>query len=109
MSRMNHRARRRAKFAKALEAPLARAAAPARTPRWYGCTDIVLAIMACAAIGYSASHLLPAQATSGAKPATAVIEGDGVKGPKGMVWVPGGEFLIGSNHKLAQKNERPRS
>jgi formylglycine-generating enzyme len=24
-----------------------------------------------------------------------------------MVWVPGGEFLMGSDHKLAQKNERP--
>ena len=37
----------------------------------------------------------------------AVIEGDGVRGPIGMVRVPGGEFLMGSDHKLAQKNERP--
>ena len=36
-----------------------------------------------------------------------VIEGDGVRGPAGMVWVPSGEFLMGSDHKLAQKNERP--
>ncbi len=36
-----------------------------------------------------------------------VVEGDGQRGPKGMVWVPGGEFLMGSDHKLAQKNERP--
>jgi formylglycine-generating enzyme required for sulfatase activity len=36
-----------------------------------------------------------------------VIEGDGVIGPKGMVWVPGGEFLMGSDHKLSQRNERP--
>src|SRR5262245_54042678 len=36
-----------------------------------------------------------------------VVEGDGAKGPKGMLWVPGGEFLMGSDHKLAQKNERP--
>ena len=36
-----------------------------------------------------------------------VIEGDGVRGPAGMVWVPGGEFLMGSDHKLAQTNERP--
>lgn len=28
-------------------------------------------------------------------------------GPKGMVWVPEGEFLMGSDHKLAQPNERP--
>ncbi len=36
-----------------------------------------------------------------------VIEGDGVNGPKGMVWVPSGEFLMGSDHKLAKPNERP--
>jgi len=36
-----------------------------------------------------------------------VIVGDGVRGPLGMAWVPGGEFLMGSDHKLAQKNERP--
>ena len=36
-----------------------------------------------------------------------IIEGDGVNGPKGMMWVPGGEFLMGSDHKLAQRNERP--
>ena len=28
-------------------------------------------------------------------------------GPKGMAWVPGGEFLMGSDHRLAQGNERP--
>ena len=40
-------------------------------------------------------------------PAPQVVEGDGVNGPKGMMWVPGGEFLMGSDHKLAQRNERP--
>jgi formylglycine-generating enzyme required for sulfatase activity len=25
----------------------------------------------------------------------------------GMMWIPGGEFLMGSDHKLAQDNERP--
>ena len=24
-----------------------------------------------------------------------------------MMWVPGGQFLMGSDHKLAQDNERP--
>ena len=33
--------------------------------------------------------------------------GDGVNGPLGMVHVPGGEFLMGSDSKLAQPNERP--
>src|SRR5262245_46831207 len=42
-----------------------------------------------------------------APPEPQVVEGDGIKGPKGMVWVPGGDFLMGSNHKLAQRNERP--
>ena len=36
-----------------------------------------------------------------------IVQGDGVKGPAGMMWVPGGEFLMGSDHKLAQPNERP--
>ena len=30
-----------------------------------------------------------------------------MKGPKGMVWVPGGEFLMGSDHKLAQRQRAP--
>lgn len=44
------------------------------------------------------------------KPAStrpAVRLGNGSDGPKGMAWVPGGEFLMGSDHKLAQANERP--
>src|SRR5262245_58878053 len=44
-----------------------------------------------------------------AAPAATVrtVEGDGVNGPKGMVWVPGGEFLMGSDHTLSRHNERP--
>ncbi len=33
--------------------------------------------------------------------------GDGVTTPRAMAWVPGGEFMMGSDHKLAQRNERP--
>lgn len=36
-----------------------------------------------------------------------VVLGDGVNGPKDMAWIPGGEFMMGSDHKLAQRNERP--
>jgi formylglycine-generating enzyme required for sulfatase activity len=36
-----------------------------------------------------------------------IVIGDGIRGPAGMVLVPGGEFLMGSDHKLAQANERP--
>src|SRR5687767_7293352 len=42
-----------------------------------------------------------------AAPQPAVVEGDGVRGPKSMVWVPAGEFLMGSDHELARPNERP--
>lgn len=43
-----------------------------------------------------------------AKPAPIeVVRGDGVNGPRGMVWVPGGEFQMGSDSRLAQPNERP--
>ncbi len=36
-----------------------------------------------------------------------VIPGDGIRGPKGMLWVPGGEFLMGSDSKMAGRNEQP--
>ena len=36
-----------------------------------------------------------------------ILAGDGVKGPAGMVWVPGGTFLMGSDARPAQPNERP--
>jgi sulfatase modifying factor 1 len=39
--------------------------------------------------------------------APTVVVGDGIQGPAQMVWVPGGEFLMGSNHELAQASERP--
>ncbi|MBH3426337.1 formylglycine-generating enzyme family protein [Pseudomonas alkylphenolica] len=33
--------------------------------------------------------------------------GDGQSGPLNMVWIPAGEFLMGSNHDKALPNERP--
>ncbi len=40
-------------------------------------------------------------------PVPQVVIGDGVRGPENMAWIPGGEFLMGSDHELAQPNERP--
>ena len=39
--------------------------------------------------------------------APVVMQSDGKNAPLGMVWIPGGEFLMGSDHKKAQANERP--
>ncbi|HKO87636.1 MAG TPA: formylglycine-generating enzyme family protein [Burkholderiales bacterium] len=62
---------------------------------------IVIAVLfICAGIGFVGGKLLAPATTS-------VVEGDGIRGPQGMVWVPDGEFLMGSDHKLAQKNEGP--
>ncbi|WP_430982015.1 formylglycine-generating enzyme family protein [Burkholderia stabilis] len=50
---------------------------------------------------------LGAQAATVRPAAPQVVRGDGISGAEGMVWVPGGEFLMGSNSDLAQPNERP--
>jgi len=42
-----------------------------------------------------------------AAPRPVVRIGDGVSGPLGMAWVPGGAFLMGSDHALARFDERP--
>jgi formylglycine-generating enzyme required for sulfatase activity len=75
----------------------------ARAPQWRRWALIALSAALCAAVGGVGWSLLSKRGH--AEPE--VIEGDGVKGPGGMVWVPGGEFLMGSDHKLAQRNERP--
>ena len=45
--------------------------------------------------------------TRARQPKSRIILGDGVRGPLGMAWIPGGVFLMGSDHKLAQPNEKP--
>lgn len=40
-------------------------------------------------------------------PAPQAIEGDGIHGPRGMMWIPGGEFMMGSDDRLAKPNEHP--
>ncbi len=61
-------------------------------------------VVACAAAGYGGAMLL---ADSGGKKAPQLRIGDGRIGPEGMAWVPGGEFLMGSDSKQAQANEKP--
>ena len=60
--------------------------------------------LACGLSGYMAVKVFSGPFSAGAPQ---IVQGDGVRGPKGMMWVPGGEFLMGSDHKLAQRNERP--
>jgi formylglycine-generating enzyme required for sulfatase activity len=64
---------------------------------------IPLALVCTALIGFAVSR---ANSTH-SNPAFQVTHGDGMRGPRGMAWVPGGEFLMGSNSKMAQANERP--
>lgn len=71
-----------------------------RTPRR------VLAVAFLLAGGAAAWHLLP-NAPHAAPERHQVVAGDGSNGPVGMVWVPGGEFMMGSDHRMAQANERP--
>ncbi|WP_256734921.1 formylglycine-generating enzyme family protein [Variovorax sp. dw_954] len=55
----------------------------------------------------AASNQVAAPGNAAQRAHPTVIQGDGVHGPNGMVWVPGGEFAMGSDSKLAQANERP--
>ncbi|AJG23539.1 formylglycine-generating enzyme family protein [Cupriavidus basilensis] len=43
----------------------------------------------------------------GASASPHIIFGDGVNGPRDMAWIADGDFLMGSDHPLAQANERP--
>ncbi len=85
-----------------------------------GVRRLLIALAAIALIGGGAGFAAAAWMQKGAdpsspalvaaKPAAAkpvVTIGDGTLGPKDMAWVPGGEFLMGSDHELAQRNERP--
>ena len=97
---------RRAAAAAALAMPMpAEAPAPMRLPG-RGLVAAVAGAVVLAAAGYAG---VTWWAGSRAAPAAKfqVVVGDGVAGPLDMVRVPGGEFLMGSDHKLAQANEKP--
>ncbi|MBU3579821.1 formylglycine-generating enzyme family protein [Polynucleobacter sp. 73C-SIWE] len=68
-------------------------------------TGVLIAVLTVLGIGtylvWSNFFSKPQQA------APQILLGDGVKGPKGMAWIPGGEFLMGSDHQKAQANEQP--
>jgi len=73
---------------------------PAASPPWLRAAVVAAVALACGtALGvvFRGAH----------QTAPAIVAGDGVSGPAGMVLVPGGDFLMGSDHKLAQANERP--
>ena len=72
----------------------------------------VALVAVCGAAGYGIGKFTqpetaPAATVAQARSATRVVIGDGVAGPADMVWVPSGEFLMGSDHQLARPNERP--
>jgi formylglycine-generating enzyme required for sulfatase activity len=106
---MNRSERRKRSAQRAAERagahPSETSAVPVRASRWAGVAWIGATVGALVLGGYFATTTYAARS---AKPvAPRVIVGNGVDGPRGMVWVPGGEFLMGSDHELAQKNEHP--
>jgi len=68
---------------------------------------IAAAIIASVAIAVVTSVRAGASKQSALPAAPRILVGDGSTGPQDMVWIPGGAFMMGSNHKLAQENERP--
>lgn len=68
-----------------------------------------LVVAACGAAGYFGVPLIfrSHAAVSATRPAPHVVIGDGIAGPRDMAWVPDGDFLMGSDNRLAKPNERP--
>lgn len=72
---------------------------------WRGVRLVTALVVACAAAGAAIGWLSPVTPSRG-EGARAVI-GNGHDGPLDMAWIPGGTFLMGSDAKAAQPNERP--
>jgi formylglycine-generating enzyme required for sulfatase activity len=84
--------------------------AVADTPASRSTLRTAVALLAVTVVVAAASYwAVAAWRTSGTatQPLARAVIGDGVAGPRGMAWVPGGSFRMGSDHKLAQANERP--
>ena len=67
---------------------------------------ILLAVAIALACGAAAYFYWHGRSVS-AKTPHIVIQSDGRNAPLGMAWVPAGEFLMGSDSKKDQDNERP--
>jgi len=63
----------------------------------------VVAAVLGAAGWFAAQHFLSLAPVAPPAP----VLGDGTRTPRGMAWVPGGNFLMGGNSKLSSPNERP--
>lgn len=71
--------------------------------RWIGVAALVaVTAVAAAAVGISMGWAVSPPA-SGMSP----YLGDGKRGPQAMAWIPGQSFLMGTDSRLAQRNERP--
>jgi len=75
-------------------------------PPWRGIGLSLLLVAGFSLAGYLAAGYFMKPSIP-IRTAPAVVTGDGVRGPQGMVWIAPGEFLMGSDHKLAKPNERP--
>ena len=73
----------------------------ARSRRFLFWVAISLAVVG----GIAFTYLKPVSKAVASTPQ--VILSDGVNAPRGMALIPGGKFLMGSDHKLSQPNERP--
>ncbi|AOK31005.1 sulfatase [Burkholderia singularis] len=65
-------------------------------------------MLALIAVGAATGALIGWYATAPAgRQAQHAVVGDGRNGPRDMAWIPGGTFLMGSDARAAQPNERP--
>lgn len=83
---------------------LAARTTPLAKNRW---AALLLLALGAGATGFLAAEFFrpDSDSTVRAQAAPRVVAGESSN--EGMMWIPGGEFLMGSGHRLAQANERP--